>query len=183
MDMDELRLSDDRCTSDPVEIHEHLTEWFDNIYRGPDGTGKGVHAPGADWTTFLSDRAAFDNFTSHTTLNQNMKDKVWRALRVYDQSAPDLREEAIAAVHTTPTLEQFRAAIRRPRGGMTGGISGCTFNMMSQWSDTAIELLHEILTAMMIKFELRLTWGREAILEELRYSKLPVLAEPMTLRP
>ena len=148
MEMDELRIDDERSTAEPLEIHNYLTEWFENAYRGSDWTGQGVHAPGADWESFLSDRGAYDKFLAYTSLNIAMKDSIWSALRVYQDRAPELYEAAGAAALTVPTLAQFLAAIRRPRGGMTGGISGCTFNMMSQWSDKAIATLHAVLVSM-----------------------------------
>ena len=77
-----------------------------------------------------------------------MKDTVWNLLRAYQDKAPTLYQEARVAALTIPTLEQFVSFIRRPRGGMTAGISGCTYNMMSHWSDAAVEQLHMILTSM-----------------------------------
>ena len=148
MDMDELRIDDDHCTADPVEIHEQLTEWFDQAYRGKEDTGQGVHAPGADWFSFLQDRQAFERFLQHTRLTAETKSILWASLRVYQDRAPELYEEAAIAVKTVPTLQQFTDAIRNPRGGMTGGMTGCTYNMMSQWSDCAIELLHKTLSEM-----------------------------------
>ena len=160
MEMDELRIDDERSTAEPMEIHNHLTEWFEGAYRGSERTGRGVHAPGADWQSFLSDRAAYDQFLEHTSLNVAMKDSIWSALRVYQERAPELYEAAGAAALTIPTLAQFQAAIRRPRGGMTGGITGCTFNMMSQWSEKAIEALHLALASMSEEGAAPAFWNR-----------------------
>ena len=117
MEMDELRIDDEHSTAEPMEIHNYLTDWFDKAYRGGERTGKGVHAPGANWESFLADRLAYDMFLAHTSLNADMKDSIWSALRVYQNRAPELYEAAGAAALTVPTLAQFTTAIRRPRGG------------------------------------------------------------------
>ena len=68
---------------------------------------------------------------SDSTVPPDIQDLLWKSLRSKDKIlTPALKAKLDKDLNTPPNLIQFTERIRKARGGMTGGMSGFTYNIM-----------------------------------------------------
>ena len=101
-----------------------------------------------DWHLICSDRAKFNNLVKDYGIPANLLDHIWSALKAKDRALDQiidgisLRERMGAAISEPPTLKEFKDAVRNAKGGVTGGMSGLTYDILNCWPDEAIEMAY-----------------------------------------
>jgi len=145
-DMDRLRSADDTVVSDPAQIHLLLTEWFRQWFDLDRPTADTMHDP-VRWLEFINNRAAFDAMLDTTQMKDRTKDLFWDSLRsTASKLTAEQRAEMAIALNTPPTREQFIAKMVDPRGGMTGGCTGLTYNMMAEWPLEVMNAMYDTMS-------------------------------------
>ena len=147
--METLNITSTKILTDPQAIYDNLTAWFKDWYSRSDYSGQGIHSS-PEWSSFYETRECYDKFMSDSTVPSDIQDLLWKSLRSKDKIlTPALKAKLDKDLNTPPNLIQFTERIRKARGGMTGGMSGLTYNIMSKWPDSTIELIHTALCILM----------------------------------
>ena len=80
----------------------------------------------------------------------DIQEVIWQAMRKNDSKLTDvLKVQLSKEINTPPTEEQFIEEVQRGKGGMTGGMSGLTYNIMSKWPVSTIKLMYKALCSLM----------------------------------
>ena len=144
-----LRISDEGdMIMDPKEILRYLNDKFHDWHAGPADAISGIHVQQPDWHLLCSDRSKFDELVKEYGIPAPLLDHIWKAIRAKAallDSIVDgmtLREKMEKVISEVPTLEEFRGAVRKAKGGVTSGMSGLTYDILNCWPDSAIEMAY-----------------------------------------
>ena len=64
----------------------------------------------------------------------DIQEVIWQSMGKNDSKlSDDLKAQLAVKINTPPTEIEFIEEVQRGKGGMTGGMSGLTYNIMSKW--------------------------------------------------
>ena len=143
--METLQHPDGTMSSEPSEIHHVLTTWFQKWFQYDRDISSTLHEDNK-WQEFLHDRAQFDLLLLNTSIEPDIRDILWQALHVTALRLTNSdREELESLMTTPPDYATFKARLTWGKGGVTGGVTGCTYTMMAEWPEEVIRTVYDTL--------------------------------------
>ena len=145
--MDSVRdLSGDILT-DAVDIHATMTEHFTEVYTTlEEYKGLFLHSGREDWAGLLNSKLLFRSKVQSMQkgIPDRMIDAIWEGL-VDVPREEALRAKLESVLTSTPTREEFGDSLRSIKKGSSPGMSGLSYNMISQWPETMIDVVYACL--------------------------------------
>jgi hypothetical protein len=149
---DILKLPDGTLTTDPLIIHNTVTDALTKIFSVPDHyednpTQQIEH----DIEKFMTNREHFEEqlnkSKSTSNIPEDMRTLIWKALQPTEQMK-NVKTELAAIFATNPTYEEFTQAITYSPNGTAPGMSDITYNMLKAWPENAKRKAYEALTTL-----------------------------------
>ena len=148
--MKSLRIDEDTLIADDDEILERMRDWFEAWHRGEAQYRTGTHAPDTDWLAVYEDRDKFMEMTLECGANDELRGLIWDALqstrsKLDDGGRGTLRERMSTILNRAPTLEEFKAVLRKGVGGRAPGMTGLTYGLMKIWPEELMDRVYDLL--------------------------------------
>ena len=135
------------------------------MHAKPDFAIGGLNEPQASWQDILQNRELFMASQDHTATPPEMLEIIWQGIsaptRKLDSIYQDnttIRQDIHNATIPSPTLTEYRDAIRHSRANTVPGLTGLTSNMIRSWPDSTLEASHIALTDMYSRQEIPEWW-------------------------
>jgi hypothetical protein len=129
--MDVLRKRDGSTTSTAKEANALLREEYQAWFGCPELHRRGIHTR-TDWTTIGSDEAAFMADTEYTGVPLELRRKMFIAMGTMAGGAK-AKVDLDKAFETPPTAEEWHAMVGEMKNNSSGGMTGCSYNMIKCW--------------------------------------------------
>jgi len=140
-------------TYDVRDIHLLLTTHFKQWFANHPDFSTPLHQRNDHWEQLYYDRAYFMAYNEPTNVPPHLLDHIWSALQlptrkldVPTASSPTLRDLFHSTLQSPPTLDEFRATLRRTSNNSSPGMSGLSYNHIKSWPTEILELTHQLLT-------------------------------------
>ena len=124
-------------TTDPYEIHQKLTDHFENHFTLPDTahpTARSIKDDPHLWKDLLSGKINTKDLPGMDKIPAHLTDLFDTAIRSTSHH-PTLKDKMQEAFEKPFTEDQFLKILANKTPNKAGGISNCTINMMKAWPE------------------------------------------------
>ena len=138
-----IRTPEGDILTDELEIHELVTQHFNEWFAIPEFAQNSLLHMSPTWHTSVDSEEAFLEATSTSGVPEELRRKLYPSLR--HDAYPQANAEMRASFASPPTLEEFTHAIKNLPTNSASGPTGLTYNMMKRWSPQVVEAAHRAL--------------------------------------
>ena len=145
--MDSVRTLSGDVLTDAVDIHATMTAHFTEVYTTlEEYKGLFLHTGREDWLALSNSKQLFRAKVQSMQkgIPDRMIDAIWEGL-VDVPKEEALRAKLATVLTTTPTREEFGDSLRSIKRGSSPGMSGLSYNMISQWPELMVDVVYACL--------------------------------------
>jgi Ulp1 family protease len=140
IDLDMITTDDGKILGDPEEIHQAVTDKFEEWFDMPDTCHGDLHI-GNNWTQCRDSEEYFVRDTAHTGTPENIRRLIHKAI-VNVPNQKQIHDELRESLKQPPSLIEFEDAIKKAKTNSSAGISGCSYNQLKRWPPELIARVH-----------------------------------------
>ena len=149
IDLNMVQTDDGEILGEAEEIHDAVTDQFEQNWFAQPETSKGSLHGGDNWDRCLSDEQFFVRDTAYTGAPEIYRRLIHKAIVSVPQRAAMHTQLEDLCLHP-PSLEEFEAAIQDAKTNSSAGMSGCSYNQLKRWPPELIRNLHYCLSRLWI---------------------------------
>jgi len=129
------------------DVHSIVTAYFRSAYANPSlPPPSGVHEGTLRWQDLQSEEAFLSSSPAlPTDIPRASLHALWRGITHSPQRAA-VHKDLFDRLHQPPSLDRFRATIKRHTRKSAGGPSGLTYAMVRAWPESLTKEVHQLLS-------------------------------------
>ena len=151
-----IRTPEGDILTDEHEIHEMVTQHFNEWFAMPEFAQESMLHMSPTWHVSVDTKEAFLEATSTSGVPEEFRRNLYPSLR--HNAYPQANAEMRASFASSLTLEEFTYAFINLPANTAAGPTGLTYNMMKRWSPQVVEAAHRALNVQFKEMHISEWW-------------------------